>query len=70
MVLNGCELGGGSIRIHDQSMQETVFESLGISEDEQQEEVRLPARWLEVRCAPARWFGLRLGSLSDADDRF
>jgi aspartyl-tRNA synthetase len=37
MVLNGCELGGGSIRIHDQSMQETVFEILGISEEEQQE---------------------------------
>lgn len=37
MVLNGCELGGGSIRIHDQSMQETVFEILGISEEEQEE---------------------------------
>jgi aspartyl-tRNA synthetase len=37
MVLNGCELGGGSIRIHDQSMQETVFEILGISAEEQQE---------------------------------
>ena len=37
MVLNGCELGGGSIRIHDQSMQETVFEILGISPEEQQE---------------------------------
>jgi aspartyl-tRNA synthetase len=37
MVLNGYELGGGSIRIHDQSMQETVFDILGISEEEQQE---------------------------------
>jgi len=37
MVLNGVELGGGSIRIHDQSMQETVFDVLGISEEEQQE---------------------------------
>ncbi|GAA3939626.1 aspartate--tRNA ligase [Litoribacillus peritrichatus] len=37
MVLNGCELGGGSIRIHDQAMQEAVFEILGISEEEQQE---------------------------------
>lgn len=34
MVLNGCELGGGSIRIHDQQMQATVFEILGISEEE------------------------------------
>jgi len=37
MVLNGTELGGGSIRIHDQQMQEAVFDVLGISEAEQQE---------------------------------
>ncbi|WP_299176683.1 aspartate--tRNA ligase [uncultured Neptuniibacter sp.] len=34
MVLNGCELGGGSIRIHDQEMQSTVLEILGISDEE------------------------------------
>lgn len=37
MVLNGTELGGGSIRIHDRTMQQTVFEILGIDETEQQE---------------------------------
>ena len=37
MVLNGCELGGGSVRIHDQAMQQTVFEVLQISAEEQQE---------------------------------
>lgn len=37
MVLNGTELGGGSIRIHDQTMQSTVFEILGIGEQEAQE---------------------------------
>ena len=37
MVLNGCELGGGSIRIHDQDMQATVFDVLNISEEEQRE---------------------------------
>lgn len=37
MVLNGTELGGGSIRIHDQTMQSTVFEILGIGEEEAQE---------------------------------
>ncbi|WP_250459520.1 aspartate--tRNA ligase [Microbulbifer litoralis] len=37
MVLNGTELGGGSIRIHDQSMQEAVFRVLGIGEREQRE---------------------------------
>tara|TARA_B100000745_G_scaffold300546_1_gene255157 strand:- start:4275 stop:6056 length:1782 start_codon:yes stop_codon:yes gene_type:complete len=37
MVLNGTELGGGSIRIHNQTMQSTVFEILGIGEEEAQE---------------------------------
>ena len=37
MVLNGVELGGGSIRIHDQKMQAVVFDVLGINEIEQRE---------------------------------
>ena len=36
MVLNGVELGGGSVRIHDQAMQEVVFSILGIEEQEAQ----------------------------------
>jgi aspartyl-tRNA synthetase len=36
MVLNGCELGGGSVRIHQQDMQATVFDILGISKEEAQ----------------------------------
>ena len=36
MVLNGCELGGGSVRIHDQEMQAKVFNILGISDEEAQ----------------------------------
>jgi aspartyl-tRNA synthetase len=34
MVLNGSEIGGGSVRIHEQSMQKSVFELLGIAEQE------------------------------------
>ncbi|WP_444899049.1 aspartate--tRNA ligase [Microbulbifer sp. VAAC004] len=37
MVLNGTELGGGSVRIHDQAMQQAVFRILGIDEEEQRE---------------------------------
>ncbi|TLF53340.1 aspartate--tRNA ligase [Halomonas urmiana] len=37
MVLNGTELGGGSIRIHDQAMQHTVLEVLGIDQEEARE---------------------------------
>ena len=37
MVLNGTELGGGSIRIHNKPMQQAVFKVLGIGEEEQRE---------------------------------
>jgi len=36
-VLNGCELGGGSVRIHNQDMQAAVFRILGISDEEAEE---------------------------------
>ena len=37
LVLNGWELGSGSVRIHDQKLQSKVFNALGISEKEAKE---------------------------------
>ncbi len=34
LVMNGCEVGGGSIRIHDQETQKKVFDILGIGDNE------------------------------------
>lgn len=38
IVLNGCELGGGSIRIHDRSLQMRIFKLLGFTEQSAQEQ--------------------------------
>ncbi|ANO52157.1 aspartate--tRNA ligase [Woeseia oceani] len=52
MVLNGSEVGGGSIRIHDQQMQAAVFELLSISEDEAEEKFGFLLRALSYGCPP------------------
>ena len=38
MIINGVEVGGGSIRIHDSDLQKKVFEVLGFSEESAQEQ--------------------------------
>jgi len=37
LVLNGSEIGGGSVRIHDQAVQSRMFDLLGIGEEEARE---------------------------------
>ena len=36
IVLNGVEMGGGSVRIHDRALQQKMFDILGISKEESQ----------------------------------
>ena len=38
LVINGNEIGGGSIRIHDKSLQSTMFQHLGFSKSQAQEQ--------------------------------
>jgi aspartyl-tRNA synthetase len=38
MVLNGSEIGGGSIRIHDRDLQKLMFKHLGFTDEEAQEQ--------------------------------
>ena len=52
MVLNGTELGGGSIRIHDSKMQKAVFSILGISDEEAQEKFGFLLDALKYGCPP------------------
>ena len=52
MVLNGCELGGGSVRIHDSNMQQTVLKILGISDEEAENKFGFLLNALKYGCPP------------------
>lgn len=52
MVLNGTELGGGSMRIHNSDMQQAAFEILGIDEAEQEEKFGFLLNALKFGCPP------------------
>jgi aspartyl-tRNA synthetase len=52
MVLNGSEIGGGSIRIHDQEIQSAVFDLLDISREEAEEKFGFLLTALQYGCPP------------------
>ena len=52
MVINGIEIGGGSIRIHKKDMQEKVFDLLGLSQTEAQQKFGFFLKTLTSGCPP------------------
>ena len=61
IVCNGYEMAAARSASTSQAMQQQVFDVIGLTQEEAQVPVRLPARRVQVRPAAARRHGLRLG---------
>jgi aspartyl-tRNA synthetase len=64
LVCNGCELGGGSIRIHQREIQEKIFQLVGLSEKEAQEKFGHLLKAFEYGAPPHGGIALGLDRLS------
>ena len=63
LVLNGWELGSGSIRIHDPALQRRVFQALGISDEEAEQKFGFFLNPFDYGAPPHGGFGLGLDRL-------
>ncbi len=64
IVINGYEAGGGSIRIHDEKVQETMFKALELTEEDIQNKFGFFVDALKYGCPPHGGFALGLDRLT------
>ncbi len=64
IVINGYEAGGGSIRIHDEKVQETMFKALELTEKDIEEKFGFFVDALKYGCPPHGGFAMGLDRLT------